>query len=72
VTLAPWSPVVLRVQANLLAAAGRCDEGLESARRAQGVLPHRAPPELVAAVHRDLDLIARSCSRAQGPVHERD
>jgi hypothetical protein len=34
VSLAPWSPVVLRVQANLLAAAGRC-EGIprESRRR---------------------------------------
>jgi tetratricopeptide (TPR) repeat protein len=67
VTLAPWSPALLRVQANLLAAAGRCDEALDSARRAQNVLPHRAPAELVAAVHRDLGLIARSCSRA--PAH---
>jgi tetratricopeptide (TPR) repeat protein len=65
VNLAPWSPVVLRVQANLLAAAGRCDEALASARRAENVLPHRAPAMLVAAVHRDLDLIGRSCSRAQ-------
>jgi tetratricopeptide (TPR) repeat protein len=67
VNLAPWSPVVLRVQANLLAAAGRCDEALDSARRAENVLPHRAPAALVAAVHRDLDLIGRSCSRA--PAH---
>ncbi|HEY3585896.1 MAG TPA: hypothetical protein VGK85_02035, partial [Myxococcaceae bacterium] len=68
VSLAPWSPVVLRVQANLLAAVGRCDEALDTARRARGVLPHRAPPELVEAVQRDLELIRSKCSHAQGPA----
>ena len=60
--------VVLRVQANLVAAVGRCEEALETARRAWGVLPHRAPPELVDAVERDLDLIRGSCSHVQAPA----
>ena len=68
VALAPWSPVVLRVQANLLAAVGRCDEALDTARRARGVLPHRAPPELVEAVQRDLGLIREKCPHAQAPA----
>jgi tetratricopeptide (TPR) repeat protein len=65
VSRAPWSPVVLRVQANLLAAAGRCEDALEAARRARGVLPHQAPPELVEAVQRDLELIRGKCTHAE-------
>ena len=60
--LAPWSPTVFRVMANLLAASGRCEEALEVAQRTLSVLPHRAPPELVAAAHRDQSLIGSSCS----------
>ena len=62
VALAPWSPTVFRVMANLLAASGRCEEALEAAQRTLSVLPHRAPPELVAAVRRDRSLIGSSCS----------
>ncbi|HVP61468.1 MAG TPA: hypothetical protein VMT11_12960 [Myxococcaceae bacterium] len=66
---APWSPTAFRVEANLLAAIGRCEEALDAAQRALGVLPHRAPPELIAAVHRDQTLIGSSCSRDSAAVH---
>ncbi len=68
VARAPWSPTVFRVEANLLAAAARCDEALEAARRALAVLPHRAPPELVTAIHRDQALIGSSCGGARAPA----
>ncbi len=59
---------MFRVEANLLAAVGRCEEALDAAQRALNVLPHRAPLELVAAVHRDQALIGSSCSRGTAPV----
>ena len=66
VALAPWNPTVFTTLALVLSRVGSCSEAVAAAQHAVDVLPDHPDPRDVAALDRERDRIARSCSSLPG------